>query len=88
LTGVNGFIGVQIARALLRNGHRVVGAVREESKTARLRSLFPNEIAGSSLTFGIVPDITKPGAFDSVLSTGGSFDAVVHAGSPVSFSKV
>ncbi|KAG9078184.1 methylglyoxal reductase (NADPH-dependent) gre2, partial [Ceratobasidium sp. UAMH 11750] len=87
LTGINGFIGVQITRALLQHGYKVVGIVREESKTARLRYLFPKEIADSSLSFGVVPDITKPSAFDSVLS-GGSFDAVIHAGSPISFSKV
>ncbi|KAG9120902.1 methylglyoxal reductase (NADPH-dependent) gre2 [Ceratobasidium sp. 392] len=87
LTGVNGFIGVQITRTLLQRGYEVVGAVRGKSRTARLKDLFPKEIEDSLLTFGIVPDITKPGAFDSVLSSG-SFDAVIHAGSPLSFSKV
>ncbi|KAF8610163.1 ketoreductase [Ceratobasidium sp. AG-I] len=86
LTGANGFIGVQIARALLQRGHKVVGAVREESKATRLRQLFPNEVANSFLSFGIVPDITQPGAFDSVLTDGKPFDAVIHAGSPLSFS--
>ncbi|KAG8681602.1 methylglyoxal reductase (NADPH-dependent) gre2, partial [Ceratobasidium sp. 394] len=87
LTGINGFIGVQITKVLLQRGYKVVGTVREESKTTRLRELFPKEIADSSLSFAIVLDITKPGAFDSVLSDG-SFDAVIHAGSPISFSKV
>ncbi|KAG9099779.1 methylglyoxal reductase (NADPH-dependent) gre2 [Ceratobasidium sp. 370] len=88
LTGINGFIGVQITRALLQRGYKVVGTVREISKTTRLRDLFPKEIVDSSLRFDIVPDITKPGAFDSVLSDGDSFDAVIHAGSPISFGKV
>ena len=86
MTGANGFIGVQIARALLQRGHTVVGAVREESKSTRLRQLFPGEVQNSSLSFGVVPDITKPGAFDSVLTEGRPFDAVIHAGSPLSFS--
>lgn len=86
LTGANGFIGVHIAHALLKHGHTVVGAIREESKAARLRQPFPSEIANNSLSFGVVPDITKPGAFDSVLSSGKAFDAVIHAGSPLSFS--
>ncbi|KAG8706587.1 methylglyoxal reductase (NADPH-dependent) gre2 [Ceratobasidium sp. 395] len=88
LTGVNGFIGVQIARTLLQRGYKVVGAIREETRIERLKDLFPSEIADSSLTFGIVPDITKPGAFDSVLSSNSPFDAVIHAASPLSFSKV
>lgn len=86
VTGINGFIGVQIARVLIERGHRVVGAVRHESKTTQLRNLFPQAIANSSLSFGIVSDITQPGAFDHILSNAEPFDAVIHAGSPVSFS--
>ncbi|QRW14700.1 NADPH-dependent methylglyoxal reductase GRE2 protein [Ceratobasidium sp. AG-Ba] len=88
LTGANGFIGVQITRTLLHRGYNVVGAIREESRATRLKELFPEAIADSSLTFGIVPDITKPGAFDSVLLSGHPFDAVIHAGSPLSFTKI
>ncbi|CAE6520424.1 unnamed protein product [Rhizoctonia solani] len=86
VTGVNGFIGVQIARALNERGYTVVGVVRHESKTSRLRSLLPQAVTDGSLTFAIVPDIAKPGAFDEVLSSGQPFDAVIHAGSPISTS--
>ncbi|KAJ1310164.1 hypothetical protein OPQ81_006908 [Rhizoctonia solani] len=83
VTGINGFIGVHVARALIERGYTVVGAVRHESKTARLRSILPQSIASGSLSFGIIPDITKPGAFDGVLSSGELFDAVIHTASPV-----
>ncbi|CAE6478862.1 unnamed protein product [Rhizoctonia solani] len=86
VTGINGFVGVQIARALNEHGYTIVGAVREESKTAQLRKLLPQAVASGALTFGIVPDITTPGAFDEILSNGEPFDAVVHAASPISFA--
>ncbi|KAG8691840.1 methylglyoxal reductase (NADPH-dependent) gre2 [Ceratobasidium sp. 423] len=86
VTGVNGFIGVQIARALNERGYTVVGVVRHESKTSQLRNLFPQAVTSGSLTFVIVPDITRPGAFDEILSSGQPFDAVVHTGSPASMS--
>ncbi|CAE6462467.1 unnamed protein product [Rhizoctonia solani] len=86
VTGINGFIGVHIARALNERGYTVMGAVRHESKTVRLRRLLPQAVASGSLTFGIVPDIAKPGAFDEILSSEQPFDAVVHVGSPISFA--
>ncbi|CAE6452014.1 unnamed protein product [Rhizoctonia solani] len=84
VTGINGFIGLQVARVLNERGYTIVGAVRHESKTAQLRKLLPQAIANGSLTFGVVPDITKSDAFDEILSSKGPFDAVIHAGSPIS----
>ncbi|CAE6452307.1 unnamed protein product [Rhizoctonia solani] len=86
VTGINGFIGVHIARVLIECGYTVVGTVRHDSKAAQLRKLLPQAVTTGSLTFSVVPDIAKPDAFDEVLSSGEPFDAVVHAGSPVSFA--
>jgi nucleoside-diphosphate-sugar epimerase len=82
VTGGNGFIGVHILNILLERGHSVVTTVRSESKTSFLRHKFITY--GVKLKFAIVPDLTKPGAFDDVL-TSYKFDAVLHTSSPFTF---
>ena len=80
LTGANGFLGSHILSLLLKSSHSVRAIVRSQSKADQVRKDFPE--AGASLDFGIVPDITFPHAFDSVIQSQPPFDAVIHTASP------
>ncbi|KAI0140364.1 putative NAD dependent epimerase/dehydratase [Pestalotiopsis sp. NC0098] len=81
LTGGSGFIAAHILEILLQHGHEVITTVRSEDKAARIRNAHPN----APLTVAIVPDIVKPNAFDSVVSTPG-LEAVIHTASPFHFN--
>jgi nucleoside-diphosphate-sugar epimerase len=80
LTGANGFVGSHVLEQLLARGASVRAVVRSESKAAQVLADFPT--AGSKLDFGIVPDITTPGAFDEVVKSTPPFDTVIHTASP------
>jgi nucleoside-diphosphate-sugar epimerase len=80
LTGANGFIGAVILEKLLQQGFSVRAVIRSEAKAKQLLADFPNK--GSQLDYGIVPDITSPGAFDDVVKSTPPFDAVIHTASP------
>ncbi|KAL1948482.1 hypothetical protein VTO73DRAFT_12557 [Trametes versicolor] len=74
VTGVSGFSGIWIARALLESGYAVRGTVRSEAKAAHVATIFKEH--GDSFKTVIVPDISKPDAFDSAIDD--SIAAVVH----------
>ncbi|KAI0651165.1 NAD-P-binding protein [Trametes meyenii] len=74
VTGVSGFSGAWIARALLENGYAVRGTVRSETKGAYVAGLF--KAHGDRFASVIVPDISKPDAFEAALDD--SIGAVVH----------
>ena len=80
LTGANGFVGSHVLEQFLLAGHSVRGIVRSQSKAQQVLADFPNH--GSKLDFGIVPDITSPGAFDEVVKSNPPFDLVIHTASP------
>ncbi|CAE7117027.1 unnamed protein product [Rhizoctonia solani] len=80
LTGANGYYAVYVIKDLLERGYTVVGTVRSEAKGEELVKLFPSH--AGKLTYAVVPNIVKRGAFDHVLQQG-NFDAVAHAASPV-----
>lgn len=80
LTGANGFVGSHVLDQLLTHGHSVRAIVRSESKASQVLADFPNY--GSRLDFGIVPDITSPGAFDKVVVSAPPFDIAIHTASP------
>jgi nucleoside-diphosphate-sugar epimerase len=80
LTGANGFVGSHILDQLLSHGISVRSIVRSQSKAQQVLSDFPNY--GSQLDFGIVPDITAPGAFDQAVQSTPPFDGVIHTASP------
>ena len=86
LTGANGLVGQHTLAAFLEAGHFVRSVVRSQSKVAQLSSIF-SKYPASQMDFGIVPDITAPGAFDSVLKAEPPFDAVVHVASPFNYRK-
>ncbi|KAL2060523.1 hypothetical protein VTL71DRAFT_9164 [Oculimacula yallundae] len=80
LTGANGFVGSHVLEQFLLAGHSVRGIVRTQSKAQQVLADFPT--LGSQLDFGIVPDITSPGAFDEVVKSNPPFDIVIHTASP------
>jgi nucleoside-diphosphate-sugar epimerase len=86
LTGANGFLGSHILSELLNNGFFVRGVVRSQSKADQIAKDFPS--FKSQLDFGIVPDMTVPGAFDKVVKATPPFDAVLHQASPFLFSVI
>src|SRR5262245_14013213 len=67
VTGATGFVGAAVARALLRQQHRVVGLVRDPGKAEELRRLGMTVQAG---------DMWKPETYQHLPS---QVDAVVHA---------
>ncbi|KAI0376925.1 NAD dependent epimerase/dehydratase [Hypomontagnella monticulosa] len=85
LTGANGYIAQHILAQLLETGHSVLGVVRSQSKVEALTKTFGRYINTPQLDFSIVPDITTPGAFDTVLQSTPPFDIVLHTASPFFF---
>ncbi|KAL5532147.1 hypothetical protein ACEPAF_5711 [Sanghuangporus sanghuang] len=82
VSGANGYIAVWVVRTLLERGYTVRGTVRSESKTGYLKNLFKSEVESGKLELIVVPDITKPGAFDEAVK---DVDAVEHTASPFHF---
>ncbi|CAE6480930.1 unnamed protein product [Rhizoctonia solani] len=80
LTGANGYYAVHVIKELLERGYTVVGTVRSSPKGEELVKLFPSH--AGKISYAVVPDIVKAGAFDQVIQES-NFDAVAHAASPV-----
>ncbi|CDK25779.1 unnamed protein product [Kuraishia capsulata CBS 1993] len=75
LTGASGFIAVHILDQLLVKGFKVIGTVRSDSKAKFLLDKFANP----NLSFEIVPEISKPDAFDYALKKHPEIEFVIHA---------
>ncbi|KAB8300161.1 hypothetical protein EYC80_000388 [Monilinia laxa] len=86
LTGANGFVGSWVLDHLLRKGHYVRAIIRSESKAQQVSADFP--AYQTHLDFGIVPDITTPGAFDEVIKSDPPFDIVIHTASPFLYKVI
>ena len=86
-TGANGFLASHILSQLLSHHHSVRAIVRSQAKVDQVRTDFPN-YNQTSFDFGIVPDITAPGAFDEVLKFDPPFDIVIHTASPFLYCAV
>ncbi|KAH7309799.1 3-beta hydroxysteroid dehydrogenase/isomerase family protein [Stachybotrys elegans] len=78
ITGATGFIGSWVTRYALEAGHRVRLTIRRESQQEKLAALFSKH--ADKLEFAVVPDFTKPGAFDAALQ---GVDQVIHLASPM-----
>jgi nucleoside-diphosphate-sugar epimerase len=62
-----------------------VTTVRSEEKADKIRSIHPN-VGADKLSFAIVPDIAKEGAFDEAVKSDPPFEAVIHTASPFHFN--
>ncbi|OAL37396.1 hypothetical protein AYO20_03245 [Fonsecaea nubica] len=80
LTGSSGHIGYRTLVEALSKGYRVRAAVRSESKAAEIKAAKSSEPYLNQLSFSIVPDIEKDGAFDQAVK---DVDYVVHVASPL-----
>ncbi len=65
LTGASGFIAAHILNVFLKAGYNVRGTVRSESSARAV--LEAHREYGAQLSFSIVPDIVKEGAFDEAV---------------------
>ncbi|KAI1136252.1 putative NADPH-dependent methylglyoxal reductase GRE2 [Hypoxylon sp. FL0543] len=88
LTGANGYIAQHILSQLLEEGHSVRAIARSQSKIDTLKKSFSKYVNTPQLDFGVVPDITAPGAFDEVLVSTPPFDIVMHTASPFTIRPV
>ncbi|KAL6822660.1 hypothetical protein J3E69DRAFT_381851 [Trichoderma sp. SZMC 28015] len=77
ITGASSFIAAHVIDQFLSEGTPVRGVVRSQSSADRV--LKVNSQYASLLSFAIVPDITKPGAFDEAVK---GVDGVIHVASP------
>ncbi|KAI1372576.1 putative NADPH-dependent methylglyoxal reductase GRE2 [Hypoxylon crocopeplum] len=82
LTGANGYLAQHILSQLLEAGHSVRAIARSQSKIDILKKSFGKYVDTPQLDFGVVPDITVAGAFDTVLESTPPFDIVLHTASP------
>ncbi|TVY80809.1 Ketoreductase [Lachnellula suecica] len=87
LTGANGFVGSHILSRLLAAGHSVRSIVRSQAKASQVAADFP-DYDGQHLDFGIVPDITTPGAFNEAVKSSPPFDILIHTASPFLYGAV
>jgi dihydroflavonol-4-reductase len=76
VTGISGYLGLHVAKALLESGHRVRGTIRNRSKESSVREALPDP--AGMLSFAICDLTSDSGwaeAFDGV-------DALIHVASP------
>ncbi|KAK4156111.1 putative NADPH-dependent methylglyoxal reductase [Chaetomidium leptoderma] len=81
LTGGTGFVASHVLDCLLDHGFEVVVTVRSQEKGQRITKSV-DETLGKQVSFVVVEDIAKEGAFDEVVNSDPPFDYVVHTASP------
>ncbi|KAL2217995.1 ketoreductase [Thermoascus aurantiacus ATCC 26904] len=85
LTGGSGFIAAHVLDVLLEHGFEVVTTVRSEEKGRRILDVHPNT-PKEKLSYVIVEDIAKEGAFDEAVKSDPPFEFVIHTASPFHFN--
>lgn len=81
LTGATGFVGFAVLRAALKQGYKIRAAVRSEKKAETVRSNPTlKDISEDQLSFVVVPDFLKDGAFDEAVK---DVQYILHVASPV-----
>ncbi|KAJ5373170.1 NAD-dependent epimerase/dehydratase [Penicillium concentricum] len=86
LTGGSGFIAAHIVDILLQHGFDTVVTVRSEEKGKRIIEAHP-DVSKEKLSYVIVKDVAKDGAFDEVSrQIKPPFDYVLHTASPFHFN--
>jgi nucleoside-diphosphate-sugar epimerase len=83
LTGGSGFIAAHVLDILLDHGFNVVTTVRSQTKGDWILKAHPG-LSQEKLSYAVVEDIAKEGAFDEVVKTT-PFDYVIHTASPFHF---
>ncbi|KAH8657918.1 hypothetical protein BX600DRAFT_468383 [Xylariales sp. PMI_506] len=85
LTGGNGFIAAHVLNVLLERGHTVVTTVRSAVKGDQILASYSSIPAGK-LSYVVVDNIIKEGAFQDAVQSEPPFDFVIHAASPFPLS--
>ncbi|KAH6955736.1 hypothetical protein BKA56DRAFT_563654 [Ilyonectria sp. MPI-CAGE-AT-0026] len=83
VTGGNGFVAQHILSRLIGSGYPVVTTVRSKSKGEGVLEKFG--VPSRQLSFGVVEDIARPGAYDEVLKANPLLQYVIHTASPFRF---
>ncbi|KAG8928105.1 methylglyoxal reductase (NADPH-dependent) gre2 [Tulasnella sp. 419] len=81
VTGASGLLGTHVVKALLDQGFRVHGTVRNDKKGEQLKEIFKNH---ERFHYVLVPDIEVPGAFDEAVK---NVDAIIHTATPVTLTS-
>ena len=77
ISGGSGFVATHILNVFLSRGYHVRTTGRSQQSAEKVKAAHPNDI--DQLSFSIVEDIQKPGAFDEAVK---GVDGVVHTASP------
>jgi len=85
LTGGSGFIAAHCVDYLLQGNHSVVFTVRSHEKGKKILSNHPS-VSQDKLSYVIVEDIAKEGAFEEAVKSDPPFEAVLHTASPFHFN--
>ncbi|GAD93755.1 ketoreductase [Paecilomyces variotii No. 5] len=85
LSGGSGFIAAHIVDVLVEHGFDTVITVRSEEKGKRILDNHPN-VPKEKLSYVIVEDVAKEGAFDEAVKSDPPFDYVLHTASPFHFN--
>ncbi|KAL7933954.1 hypothetical protein V8C35DRAFT_44025 [Trichoderma chlorosporum] len=78
ITGATGFIGSQVVTSALGEGYNVRLSVRKAEQIEGLKDIFRDNV--SRIEFVVVPDISKPQAFDDALD---NVQVIFHIASPM-----
>ncbi|RMX94831.1 hypothetical protein D0867_13710 [Hortaea werneckii] len=85
LTGGSGFIAAHVLDILLQHGHSVVTTVRSQDKAKKIADNHA-QYGPDKLSFAIVEDIAREGAFDQAVVSDPPFETVIHTASPFHFN--
>ncbi|OGM51300.1 putative NAD dependent epimerase/dehydratase [Aspergillus bombycis] len=77
VTGASGFVAAHVIEAFISAGYHVRGTVRSEATAEKVKCIFPQY--SEQLSFAIVPDIVKDGAFDKAVQ---GVDGIMHTACP------
>lgn len=77
ITGASGFVASHIVQTFLEAGYKVRGTVRSDSTADKVKARYPK--FADQLSFALVPDIAKAGAFDEAVK---DVSGVIHTASP------
>jgi len=80
LTGATGHVGFATLKVLLQYGYTVRAAVRSEAKSTLIRATLADQAKEGQLSYIIVPDFLKEGAFNKAIE---GVKYVVHVASPL-----
>ena len=86
LTGATGFVGFAVLRAALQHGYKIRAAVRSEEKAETVRSNPTlKDVSEDQLSFVVVPDFLKEGAFDDAVK---DVKYILHVASPIPLKHI